>query len=111
MRSITSPICSADVTASSSPSGSSSREVEVALVAGVDDLGGGRVPTSRRADGLDRALRGRQPDALRRPLADRLEPLEREREVRAALVACDGVDLVDDDGLDRAEERRALSRW
>ena len=28
-------------------------------------------------DLLERALRGRQPDALRRPLADRLEPLER----------------------------------
>ena len=56
-------------------------------------------------DGLDRALRGRQADALRRRVAQRLEPLEREREVRAALVARDGVDLVDDHGVDGAQQR------
>ena len=84
------------------------REVEVALVAGVDDLGRGPRPDEEARHGLDRALRGRQPDALRRPLADRFEALEREREVRAALVACDGVDLVDDDGLDGAEQVASL---
>ncbi len=36
-------------------------------------------------------------------VAQRLEPLEREREVRAALVARDRVDLVDDHGLDGAQ--------
>ena len=83
-------------------------EVEVALVAGVDDLRGGARADEEPGHRLDRALRGGQPDALRRPLADRFEALEREREVRAALVACDGVDLVDDDGLDGAEELASL---
>ena len=40
------------------------REVEVALVAGVDDrAGSGPVADEQAGDGLDRALRGRQPDA------------------------------------------------
>ena len=86
------------------------REVEVALVAGVDDRGQRPVAHEQPGDGLDRPLRRRQPDAVRALLAQRLEPLEREREVRAALVAGDGVDLVDDDRLDRAEQRRGPSR-
>ena len=51
----------------------------------------------------------RQPHAHGRPHSDRLESLEREREVRAALVARERVDLVDDHRLDRLERRaRAL---
>ena len=45
----------------------------------------GRPPGDEPADLLQRALRRREADALRRPLRERLEPLEREREVRAAL--------------------------
>ena len=48
-------------------------------------------------DLLDRLLRRREADALQPAAGERVEPLEREREVRAALVAGDGVDLVDDD--------------
>ena len=80
------------------------REIEVPLVTGVDDLRDGTRADQQPRHRLDRALGCRQSDALRWLLADRLEALEREREVRAALVARDGVDLVDDDGLDGAEE-------
>ena len=54
-------------------------------------------------DLLDRAHGGRQPDALGRLRQHRVEPLEGEREVRAALGAGHGVHLVDDDGLDAAQ--------
>ena len=54
-------------------------------------------------DLLERALRGRQPDALRRPLAQRVEPLEARAEVGAPLGGGQGVDLVDDHGLDVAQ--------
>ena len=84
------------------------REVEVALVAGVDDDGQRPVADEQAPDGLDRPLRRREADAVRARVAQRLEPLEREREVRAALVARDRVDLVDDDGLDRAQRLAAL---
>ena len=85
------------------------REVEVALVAGVDDHRQRTVADQQPADGLDRPLGGRQADAVRAGVAQRLEPLEREREVRAALVARDRVDLVDDDRLDRAQRARGPS--
>ena len=79
------------------------REVEVAEVTGVDDLGQGPVADEEPRHRLDRPLRGREADARRPLLAQRLQALEREGEVRAPLVARDRVDLVDDDGLDRAE--------
>ena len=60
-------------------------------------------PAEEPGDLLQRALRGRQPDALRWPLAQRLEPLEREHQVGAALGGRERVDLVDDDGLDVAQ--------
>ena len=59
-------------------------------------------------DRLERALRGREADPLQRPAADVLEPLEREREVRAALGRDDRVDLVHDHGLDRGEHLARL---
>ena len=64
---------------------------------------GAPAPHSRRGDVLDGPLGGRQADALGPLAAGVLEPLERERQVRAPLVAGHGVDLVDDDRLDRAE--------
>jgi hypothetical protein len=79
------------------------RQVEVALVADVDHDGGRAVAHEQAADGLDRALGGRQPDADRPPVAQRLEPFQRQRQVGAPLVAGHGVDLVDDDRLDRAQ--------
>ena len=57
-------------------------------------------------DQLDRPLRRRQADALQPPAAQRVEPFERQREMRAALVRRDGVDLVDDDGF-RGREHAA----
>jgi hypothetical protein len=93
------------------------REVELPAVAEVDD------PARRRAiggaarlaradeqagDGLDRALRGRQPDALGPVLRQRLEALQGEREVRSALVARHRMDLVDDHRAHVAEALAAL---
>ena len=54
---------------------------------------------------FDRLLRGRQPDALQRVLAKRLQPLQRQRQMAAALAACHGVDFVDDDGAGAAQHR------
>ncbi len=79
------------------------REVERALVPAVDDRGERPVTDQQASDGLDRALRGRQPDPVRPRVAQCLESLEREREVRAPLVARDRVDLVDDHGVDRLQ--------
>ena len=78
------------------------REVEAAPVPGVDD-GRERLarPTSRRA-AVSIGLRRREADADGRRVGHGLEPLEREGEVRAALVAGHGVDLVDDHRLDGA---------
>ena len=65
--------------------------------------GSGRSPTSSRPTvSIGRCVADR-PIRAGRVVAQRLEPLEREREVRAALVARDGVDLVDDHRLDRAQ--------
>ena len=69
-----------------------------------------RAPTSRRAATSMRPHGRREADALRRGGRgddQRLEPLERERQVRAALVGRDGVDLVDDH---RAHVARAPRR-
>ena len=77
-------------------------EVERLVAAGVDDRDRpwarsvGAEPAEEARDLVERALRGREPDALRRAVRDRLEPFEREREVRAALGGRERVDLVDD---------------
>ena len=79
------------------------REVEVALVTRVDDHRQLAIAHEQPADRFDRPLRGREPDPVRTSVAQRLEPFEGEGQVRAALVAGDGVDLVDDHRLDRAQ--------
>ena len=83
------------------------RQIELAAVTNVDH---GRSGTSRAGqemrDLFDRLLRGRQADA-RRPVRQQVKPLQRERQVRAALVVGDGVDLVDDYGLDIAQNGAA----
>ena len=48
-------------------------------------------------------LRGRQADALHGPAGFVLQALQAQRQVHAALVAAQGVDLVHDDGVHRAE--------
>src|SRR5690606_8672001 len=58
-------------------------------------------------DLVERFLRGREADALHLSPGEGVEALEREREVRPALVADERVDLVDDHGADRREHRAA----
>jgi hypothetical protein len=71
-------------------------QVERLAHAGVDDLALAPGADQEAADLLQRTLGCRQPDALERPPGDVLEPLERQRQVRAALGLGDRVDLVDD---------------
>ena len=83
-------------------------ELERLADAGVDDgdragLAGPCVAAEEAGDLVEGPLRGRQADALRRPLAQLVEPLERQHEVRAPLGRRQRVDLVDDDGLDVAQ--------
>ena len=82
-------------------------EVELLARAGVDELDRA-VAGDEAADLLERPLRGREADPLRRALEQGIEPLQREREVDAALRACDGVDLVEDHGLDPAQRLAGL---
>ena len=84
------------------------REVEVALVARVDDRRQRPIPHEQTRHGLDRSLRRGQADPARPTVAQHFETFQREREVRTPLVACDGVDLVDDHGVDRAQHLAAL---
>src|SRR5882762_5216207 len=66
----------------------------------LDALAGRRPRADQQARHLfDGALRGGEADALEAPPRERVQALEREGQVRAALVGGDGVDLVDDDGL------------
>ena len=68
----------------------------------------GAAARDEAADLLERPLRRREADPLRRPLEQRVEPLERQRQVRAALGAGDGVHLVDDHRLDPAQRLARL---
>ena len=69
-------------------------------MAGVDDRRAARGrPTSSRATVSIGRWVADSPMRAGPVVAQRLEPFEREREVRAALVAGDGVDLVDDHRL------------
>ena len=91
------------------------RQIELARVSLVDDAAR---RLSRRVDpigadqkpgnALDRPLRGRKPDPHRRRLHSRARPFQRQAQVRAALVAGQGVNLVDDHRLDRAQQLAAL---
>ena len=82
-------------------------EVEVALVAAVDDDAAGAVACHRRVrpdqearDLVDGTLRGGEADAGRAFVGDVVEPGDAERHVAAAPVADEGVDLIDDEGAD-----------
>ena len=59
---------------------------------------------------LHRLLRGRQADTHQRAAAQRLQPLQRQRQVAAALVVGQGVDLVHDHAAHRAQHRPARGR-
>ena len=72
-------------------------EVAAADVPGVDDLAIRRPCADEKArHGLDRLLRGRQADPLQLAAAQILQSLQRQRQMRAALVRRQRVDLVDD---------------
>ena len=73
-------------------------------------LTGRRPPAEEARHLLQRSLRGRQPDALRRAGRDLLEPLEGQGEVGPALGRGEGVDLVDDHRLDADERLRGGRR-
>jgi len=82
-------------------------------VPAVDDGGGPRRPRPGEEAGrlLDGPLGGRQPDALGAAgELQVLEALQGEREVRAALVARQGVDLVDDHAVHVPQHRPAALR-
>ena len=76
----------------------------------VDELDLAARPGDEAADLLQRPLRRREADALERRVDEALEPLERERQVRAALRAGDRVHLVEDHRLDRRAASRAPAR-
>ena len=71
-------------------------QVDAALVASVDNRAR-RAILQESCHFFDRLLGRRQADALQRPAADVVEPLEREREVGAAARLHHGVDFIDDD--------------
>jgi hypothetical protein len=79
-------------------------EIPHAAVASIDDGAGyGGLALGVGADQemrhrLDRLLGGREADPQQSITAKRRQPLERDRQVRAALVGGDRVDLVDDHG-------------
>ncbi len=79
------------------------REIARAHVAAVDDRATRAAVAvdvlrsdEEACDIFDRLLCGGQADPRELPTGQRLEAFERKREVRAALRACDGMDLVDD---------------
>ncbi len=61
-------------------------------------------------DFVDRLLRRRQPDAPQRRVCHLVQPLERQREVRASPASDDRMNFVDDDGPHGAEHFPAALR-
>ena len=78
------------------------RQIDPRHLAGVKDHDLA-VPAQVARHLLERPLRGAQPDALRVAPAQRGQPLERQRQVRAALVRHQRVDLVHDHRVDLAQ--------
>ena len=84
------------------------RQIARTGMAGVDDRAGVVGHAEQEAgDQLDRLLRRRQPDALQAAAAQRGQAFERERQMRAALVRRQRVDLVDDHRARGGEHRAA----
>lgn len=75
-------------------------DVQGATVAGINEAGGG---AEEAADLLDRLDGGGKPDALRADGGEGFEAGHGEREVSAAFVTGNGMDLVDDEGARRAQ--------
>ena len=91
------------------------RHLEIAGVTAVDDDGRRAALVHAREQPrheVERALRRREPDALQAAAAlghERIEPLEAQREVAAALVAGERVHLVDDHRAHAARAARATT--
>ena len=84
------------------------REVALAHVAGIHDLDVGFAVAHQKAGHvLERLHRRGESDAHGRLAAERVQPLEREHQVRAALAARDRVQLVHDHALDALQHRAA----
>ncbi len=86
-------------------------QVEGLLRPGVDDRDRPRLPRPQALAPaevaghlLERPLRRREADPLKRPARRLLEPLEGESQVGPALRPHEGVDLVHDHGVDRSQE-------
>src|SRR5205823_12134789 len=77
-------------------------EIELLARARLDDRDGAAA-AQERGDLVERPDGRRQTDALGRGREQLVQPLERKREVHAALRAGDRMDLVDDDDIDVAE--------
>ena len=84
-------------------------EVERLAHAGVDDRARALRADQEAADLLERVLRGAQPDPLDVTAGRLRQPLQRQRQVGAALGLRDGVDLVDDHLLDAVEDPGRLT--
>jgi len=91
-------------------------KIQRALMAYVDDHRIGpsflRIGTAREEmrDFFDRLLGRRKPDAYRRAHGQRFQPLQRKRQMHAALVVGHGVNFVHNHGLDIAQDGAALLR-
>src|SRR5438105_10306458 len=72
-------------------------EVQSAEAARVDQSALAAAANEEAAHGIERLLRRGESDPLNGPAVQRIEPLERERQMRATLVARHRVDLIDDD--------------
>src|SRR6476646_6423607 len=87
------------------------REIELALVTDIDDDWiRASVSCEKMRNVFNRLLRRRKTDADRRPMRQRLKPLERKREMRAALVIGYGVNFINDYGLNISQDGPALFR-
>ena len=84
-------------------------QVERLADAGVDDRAGALRADQEAADLLERVLGGGEADALDVPVRGLGQPLERERQVGAALGLRHRVDLVDDHLLGAVEDLRRLA--
>ena len=93
------------------------RQVELAAVTDVDDGAAGRrggrrsgpAPTSSRATGSMGRWVADRPDAHRAAVTEVLQALQGQGQVRAPLVAGQGVDLVDDHRAHRSQLARLRS--
>ena len=86
-------------------------QLEIALVAAIDDVDGPAGASEEARDLLDGALRGGEPNANRAPLHEVVQARQAQGEVAAAAVPGERVDLVDDDRAHAAQVRAtALGR-